>query len=709
MRWFRGRLVGFAATLPMLVVCAMAQDAPKAKETVEVSGRRPAVQNLVDRQSYSIEHDLQGATGSISDVLKNLPAIEIDALGGLSLRGDPNVTILIDGKVSPLLAGNRADALEQIPADTIDRVEIITNPSAEFKAEGSGGIINIITKKGSDAGYSGSVRVNVGNDGRLYGALSGAAKLGKLSLNARYSERRDIRYRTGSLTRTSGTQTVAQQTTAAKATRWSRWANLSAGLELNDRNTFDLELGYSGRGGRSNSIERDISGLPGAISDTSRTGLFHQYAGSNQAKFGYTHKFRTKGEEFEFEVSRGKHWEREPADYSNTDTATGLANYWQHQDFDQTELETEVDSSYVLPLESGAKLKTGYSLQDEGNHFQNNGLYRNAAMTSWAVDPTFFSNFALHRTIHAAYATYEDKFGAFGLMGGLRLEQEFLSTNERTLSQTHKSSDLRYYPSLHLTYDLTDTKQLKLSYARRVNRPDEEDLSPTRETRDAFNVRGGNPLLKPEEIDSIEAAYQYTGERLDALVTGYVRRTKNGITDVSYYISPTILLTTKDNLAKAITSGVEATANGDLFKGLKYRLTASAAYSELDPGAGSIYAKRSGLALNAKAGLDYQITLDDLVQFSANFSGKRLLPQGYRDPTFTASAGFRHSFSPGLAAVFTVNNLFDSFHYNTVWDSAGVLETNRRDQPGRVMFLGLVYTFGSASQDGEDNGPSGEE
>lgn len=560
MHVFRG--TGFAATLPFLAVCATAQQAPTAKETVEVAGRRPAVQNLVDRQSYSIEHDLQGATGSISDVLKNLPSIEIDALGGLSLRGDPNVTILIDGKKSPLLAGSRADALEQIPADTIDRVEIITNPSAEFKAEGSGGIINIITKKTSELGYSGAIRVNVGNDGRANVSLSGAGKLGKLSLSGSYSERRDIRYRTGSLERTSGAQAIADQTSSAKATRWARQAKLSAGTEINDTNELELELSYAGRGGRTNSTEHDISALAGAISDYGRIGLFHQYAGSNQAVLGYTHRFPTKGEVFKFEVSRGKHWEREPADYTNIDTVTGLADYWQHQDFDQTEMETEVNASYVRPLASGATFKTGYTLQDEGNRFQNNGLYRDTTMAGFASDPTFYSNFILHRTVHAGYATYEDKFGSFGLMGGLRLEQEFLSTNERTLSEVHKSSDLSYYPSLHLTYDLSDAKQLKLSYARRVNRPDEEDLSPTRETRDAFNVRGGNPFLKAEEIDSIEATYQYTGDSLDALVTGYVRRTKNGITDVSYYISPTILLTTKDNLARAIATGGRRPSTG---------------------------------------------------------------------------------------------------------------------------------------------------
>lgn len=135
----------------------------------------------------------------------------------------------------------------------------------------------------------------------------------------------------------------------------------------------------------------------------------------------------------------------------------------------------------------------------------------------------------------------------------------------------------------------------------------------------------------------------------------------------------------------------------------------NAAYSELDPGTSSLYAKRSGFNVSAKAGLDYQITQDDLVQVSANFSGKRLLQQGYRDPTFTASAGLRHSFNAGLSAVLTVTNLFDSFQYNTVWDAAGVREVNKRDQPGRVMYLGLAYTFGSSPQKSQENAITSEE
>ncbi len=704
---FRVWLTGCAAVLPLVAATAQQTpsqqaQAPKVRESVEVGGSRPAMQNLADRQSYTISHDLQSAAGSISDVLKNLPSIEIDALGGISLRGDPNVTILIDGKISPLLAGNRADALEQIPADSIDRVEVITNPSAEFKAEGSGGIINIITRKDAGPGYTAALRFNVGSEGRLNASATGGAKLGDFTLGGSFNERRDLRRSAGTSTRTSGNNQIASQSTTGRMRIAGRTARLGVGVELDDRNELELSAAYAAFSGHNQSSERNIS----LGSDSTRTNDGHLKHVSAQLSLEYAHDFATKGEKFKFEISRGTHWSRQIMDYITAETVTGAPDEWQWQNHKERETELEIDSSYVLPLASGATFKAGYSLEDEGNFFNTQALYRDSGMADWATDTDFTSSFTLGRAVHAGFATYEDKFGAFGLLGGLRLEQEFLSTNQVTMGEKHKSSSLRFYPSLHLTYALTDTKQLKLSYSRRVNRPDEEDLNPIREMRNAFNVQSGNPNLKPEEIDSIEAAYQYTGEDIDALITSYFRKTSKGITDVSYYISPTVLLTTKENLASGIAAGVEATANGKLFKDLGYRLTANVSYSEIDPGRTSLYGKRSGITWTGKAGLDYQITPDDLLQFSANYSAKQLLPQGYRKPTLTANAGFRHNFNSSLSGVFTVNNLLDSNEHNSILDSGGVREVSNRSHPGRVFYLGLVYRLGASqgNENGAENG-----
>jgi outer membrane receptor protein involved in Fe transport len=142
----------------------------------------------IDRKSYGVANDLAATTGSISDALRNVPSVEVDPQGAVSLRGDPNVTILIDGKPSTLFRGaGAALALQSMPADSIERVEVITSPSAEFSPDGSAGIINLITKRTRKAGRSGSVRLNVGNDGRLNGGLTAAYNSNRLTLSANLS------------------------------------------------------------------------------------------------------------------------------------------------------------------------------------------------------------------------------------------------------------------------------------------------------------------------------------------------------------------------------------------------------------------------------------------------------------------------------------------------------------------------------------------
>lgn len=674
-------------------------------ETVQVEARKPRAEVLPDRTIYTLDRDLQKSAGSLGDVLNDLPSVEVDAAGAVLLRGDANVTILIDGKPSPLVAGNRADALAEIPADSIERIEVITNPSAEFKANGSGGIINIITKKEKTPGAGGSIRSNIGNDGRMNVSASGHFSQGPVNLNASYGERRDVRLHAGSTVRSNGAQKLSSQDGAVKFIWGGRNAKLGAGIDIDPQNTIELEATYGGGSGRYTSQERDISDL----SDVIRSGFGHASRENAQASFNYRRIVAGTDEKFELELTRGTHWELGTVDYTDVVTATGTGVFWQKRSEKERETETEIAASYVLPLSGGALLKGGYKFSEEANLFDNNGLWRNGMTADWAVDNSLTSLFRSNQAIHAGYLTYENKFGSLGVLGGLRLEQERLSTNLVTTGERHRSSELGFYPSLHLTYALSDTRQMKFSYSRRVNRPNDDDLNPALQYRDAFNVRAGNPFLKSEEIDSAELAYRFVGKRVDAQLSGYVRLTNNGITDVSRYIDNTVLMTTKANLARAIASGIEATLNGEIAKTLSWRLTASGAYNEIDPGAASIYQKQSGLSWNAKAGLDWQMTPNDSAQFNVTYTGKRLLPQGYREPTITANAGLKHDFDNGLAAVFTVNNLFDSFQHNTVLDSPGVHEVQKRSHPGRILYFGFVYTIGAKDNGGENGGGAEEE
>lgn len=690
---FRYRLSLGVAVSAVMVVGASAQQA--APERVQVSGQRPAVQNLADRQVYTIQSDLQSATGSASDVLRNLPSVEVDVEGNISLRGDRNVTVLIDGKRSAMLAGSLGEALEQIPADHIEKIEVITNPSAEFKSEGSGGVINIVMKKSADADEAAMARLNVGNDGRFNTSASGSTKFGRYTVTGNLSYRRDVRYHTGDTQR--GNQS---QTTKAKNFRQGLQVRLGAEAEFDARNTLEATLFSRFSTGRID--RREFNRVLSGSLDTERLGEGLRKRDNLEASLEYTHAFARKGEVLRFELQRGFDWDNSRDTYTNL--LGGSANTLDFLQTRSSEVETEGQVSYVLPIADDSILKAGYNYQDELNDYSNFGRYFDGS--GWSIDADYTNRFVVDMTVHAAYATYDRKFGSLGVLAGLRLEDTVVTADQRTMGSKIENSYLDLYPTLHLTYLLGDNRQLRLNYSRRINRPDDEDINPSYEYHDAFNVSAGNPYLKPEQIDVIEAGYKYTNDKFDALLTGYFRRTHNGFTDVSRYISDTVVLTTRENLARAIDAGLEFTLNGDIVKDLGVRFSSTGYYSEIDPGALALGRARSGLAWSGKVSFEYKFTPDDQFQISGNYTARRLTAQGYRLPNFTANAGYRHTFSNGLSGVVTVMNLFDSHKDKTVLDTGAVREISVHRQNGRMLYAGLVFSFGGEGGSREEEQPS---
>lgn len=690
---FRYRFLLGVAASAVLASGASAQQSPT--ERVQVSGQRPSVQNLADRQVYTIQSDPQSATGSVSDVLRNLPSVEVDVEGNVSLRGDRNVTVLIDGKRSAMLAGNLGEALEQIPADHIEKIEVITNPSAEFKAEGSGGVINIVLKKNLDSDETLVARLNVGNDGRFNTSASGGTKLGRVGLTGNISYRRDVRYRTGETER----GTDQSQNTRTKNFRQGVQMRVVAEAELGDKDTLEAALFSRLSTGRIESHEWNW--LATSPSGRERIGDGRRKRDALEASLEYTHAFARKGEELRLELQRGFDWDNARDTYINR-AAVDTLDLLQTR---SSEIETEVRADYVLPFAEIGTLKAGYNYQDELNDYSNFG--RNFDGTVWTIDPDYTNRFVVDMAIHAAYVTYERKFGSFGILGGLRLEHTTVSADQRTMGLKIENSYFDLYPTLHLTYDVSDSQQFRLNYSRRINRPDDEDINPSFEYHDAFNISAGNPYLKPEQIDVVEAGYKYTTDSLDTLLTGYFRSTRDGFTDVSRYISDTVVLTTRQNLARAIDAGLEFAVNGDLTKDLGIRFSTTGYYSEIDPGALALGRTRSGLAWSSKASLEYKLTPEDQLQLSGNYSARRFTAQGYRLPNFTANAGYRHVFSNGLAGVVTVMNLFDSHKDKTVLDSGAMHEVSVRRQSGRTIYVGFVFSLGGGEgARSEDEQPS---
>lgn len=668
---------------------------------VTVTAAPNAFRGTIDSRSYSIADDLQTTSGSIADALKNVPSLEVDVQGNVSLRGDTSVTILIDGKPSGAFRGEgRADALQQMAADQIERVEVITNPSAAYDPEGGGGVINLITKKGRGAGGSGSVRANVGDMGRANGALSGSYNSNKLTVSGDTGFRKQNNKGESSDQRTqisgAGVQTQREQDGQTSQQNQSRNLRLNADYDPSKATRIGVEARHNSGENNSTSLDTyrgaDAAGTPLSLSD--RVGATRGERSSTDLSASYRHSFG-EGHEIVVDASMSKEANSRDRQYLNRSQLPPAADILERFRDSSDEAQDELKIDYSRPL-GAASLKAGYDLETEDNGYDNFGA-SGASSGSLTPDPRYTNRFRFQQTINAAYATYERALGDFTFQGGLRAEHVAIDVNQITSTQRENHDYTRLYPSLHLGYQLDDDQQLTASYSHRVRRPRPEDLNPYPVYQDPYNVRAGNPFLEPQETHSLEAGYQYRRSGGYYLATAFYRQSYNGISDVVRDIGGGVLLTTRANISESRSGGLELVANGKLTPKLAYSLNGSVYWSELQALAVS-NERRSGAAVNGRANLNWTPTANDLLQISAVANGKRLTAQGYNEPNTIVNLGYRHKINNRLTLMATAQDLFDTARFRTVVDTPTLKQTVERKPNFRSVFVGFTYSFGAATR-----------
>jgi outer membrane receptor protein involved in Fe transport len=687
--------------------------APAAKtiDTITVTGQsQNGYRSSIDRKSYGITNDLAATTGSISDALKNVPAVEVDVQGNVSLRGDSNVTIMIDGKPSTLFKGpGGAQALQSLPADQFERVEVITNPSAQFSPEGSAGIINLITKQTRRAGYSGSVRANVGTAGRRNFGLGGAYNSNKLTLSGDASWRRDPQHSVEAETRQdidpihgdtlnttslSTNRGVLEITNLRGGADWDpdQATRVSGELRYNDFRFHPDALTKLAATDQTGALAEQFDFVGNLVSDRENT------AGS----LNYRRKFDGDNDHVLNANFNREHTHEENDNISNTTFSVppNTPNLFRAQEGGNGLDQTEFKADYNRPMPHEGRLKTGYYYRLEDNDYDNKGL--TGTRPSDAVNDVNQTNHYHYRLqLNAAYATYEQPFGDVTVLGGLRLEDARIDTDQLTTRQEGRQAYTYLYPSLHVADRISDNQQVTLSYSERIARPGPQDLNAFRFVG-ITTARQGNPDLKPQITHSYELGWQFKDAGTFYIATLYYRQNTRGVTDVVVDIGNNILLTTKANLSQSRNAGLELVANGHLTKALSYNVSANLYWNEIDAshvplgpllGFGE---KRSAFTQGGRASLNWQATAKDLFQVNVQMNAKRLLPQGYQDPMTLVFLGYRHKFSDALSFVVTVQDPTDSYRQHTVLDTP-TLHRNVTDK-GRIQaaFFGLTYSFGAA-------------
>jgi outer membrane receptor for ferrienterochelin and colicin len=680
-------------------------------ESVVVTTQKLAVETLIDRKVYSVTADVQSTFGAVSDVLNAIPSVDVDPDGKVSLRGDSNVLILIDGKPSTQFSGSAAgDNLQSIPAKDIERIEVITNPPAQFKADGTAGVINIITRKKRPEGLAGSLQGSLGSGGRSVVGTDASYSSGPLTASVTGGFRHDVRQRMVDSDVHALATPVAQPLDSnsslnERIRRQVPMVGASAEYALDDRQSVRGSVNWMERGGLRTYTQLNNSATPSGVltSSSQRMSAGHDPETDHDEKLGFSRKLARPGEEIDISVHRSTSRQREHYDYTNDSFIPPAAPYYNNLNLREDRTTTELGADYALPFSKMQSLKLGYAFEQDDFRYGNAGNNVDPVTGIQMVDPNITNDFRFRQEINAGYASYQATLGAWSALAGLRAELTHTDAQQLTNNVSNSGSYFRIYPSIHVDRSLSDETTLSFGASRRVSRPDPSYLDPYVDHEYTPNLRSGNANLQPQYTQSYEVGYGFEGRGLAYQVTGYYRRNRDSVTDVTEYLGNGVSLTTKANLPKNDSAGLEFTSSGHIVPKLGYSLSGNLFYGQIDATALGVPGLRSTTGVDAKLKLDYRPTSADSVQLIVTRTDKRLTPQGYVSAINIVNVGYKRQIKTDLTGIVTVSDVFNGQRYERFESTPTFTGDYLRAVRGRVLYVGLIYSFGSTKKDKQAN------
>jgi len=630
---------------------APAKAAPAAKgktvEGITVTGGAPDSQTLIDRRSFTLGKDLQATTGSIADALRNVPSVEVDLQGNLSMRGDPNVTILVDGKPAPAFEGaGRAEALQQLPADQIERVEVITNPSAALTPEGSG-VINLITKKSRGVGRTGSVYVTAGSAGLKRAGGSFGYNSPKLSITGalagNYQRNKthghDVRI---AMDPGSGAETTSTNDFTGRNITRGPTGNLNASFTPSERDRFTGAYTYNELliyGHPADSFE--TVGPTGVVLNSQSRQAHRRF---EEIDTGYTagwkHAF-AENHELSLDLIHNQGRPRDNFVYTTLQAQPAPTFTIQDTRDHGIVSRDEVRLAYTRPMPGHGKLTLGYEFRSDDNVYTYHD-FRGFSVGTLVDQLGLANDYTYRQNIHSAYATYERTFGDLGVQAGVRVEDVSFRLHQYTAGVVVGQDYVKAYPSLHLSYRLDDDSKLTAAFTHRVQRPNSIFLNPLRYVYDVQNTQIGNPELNPADTTSYELGYQrkWAGEDLQANL--FYRNNQNEFTQALIPLGGGLFETTFLNEGSSKAVGVELNASGKITPKLSYNAGVTPYWAQVDSGNPAFGGARNVVTVQGRASLNWEATGDDLLQLQANGRGRVITAQGFFEPVWTLNFGWRH-------------------------------------------------------------------
>ena len=377
---------------------------------VKVTSKRSLLNTSIDRKIYNVGQDLMAQSGSAADVLKNVPSVEVDIDGGVSLRGSTEVMILINGKPSPLMGKSRAEVLQQLPSNTIERIEVITNPSARFRPDGTAGIINIVMKKNAKGGWNGTVVGNVGNNNRYNGSANLNYKTGKVNAFGTYSIRKDSRRRVNTTDRQEldglgGTTLFYSGQNLSPAKPFSHIASAGMEYKINEQNSVGISANFSHRDQIKNDITNNIYFNSNHVVTQQYDRLRYdpEYEIEKDATVFWQHNFAKEDHDLRVEYNKAVSDEQEDNHFTNKYYVPATSPSFDNTLITQRSKEHHITVDYSNPISENAKLELGYdgSFSNQNPVFY--GEYFDPARQKFIPDVVKSNKFIYYQSLNAIY------------------------------------------------------------------------------------------------------------------------------------------------------------------------------------------------------------------------------------------------------------------------------------------------------------------
>ena len=665
---------------------------------VVVTGEKEMIINNLDKKVINVDKDLTVIGGTGVDVVQNIPSVSVDVDGNVSYRGNQNIRILIDGKPSELLGLGSGDILSNIPATDIESVELVTNPSARYDPEGTGGILNIILKKKIAGGLNGTISATAGTGDKYNGSFNLSYRLPSINFFGSFDSRMSQNDTWGNSLRTNNFNNNVSYLDQSSDGIFERMGySFTTGVDYIPDNFNTITFSFRGR--RNSWDNNSLVQTTTLNSLNEITSYFERSSDNNRRMraFNYTlsykRTFDKKGAELTADVILGDFKMNRDENFLqrnfNANPSPSVQDEFRQQGLSENKnKQWTAQSNYINPIEGFGRIETGFKLTLKNFNSKNDYLNLETTTNNWINDLSRKTDFDYEENIYAVYGIYSNAIKDFKFQLGLRVEQAEVTGKEMLTQSSFNKEYIAAYPTVHLVQSLPSEQEMVLSYSRRVERPSNRILHPYVDRSDSLNISYGNPELDPEFINALELGYSKLFGRTALTSSVFYRNTTDAITYYTIIRDDGVTESTWRNLAKSTSYGLELTASSPVLSWLRTNASFTYFKNEFE-GFNIVSDDHSWMS---KINTTFMPSKDFNIQVNVNYDAPGVFYQSRRKEQFSTDFAMKKDFMDGqLSLTFRISDVFNTRKWESETFGPNFLTTSYRKFESRVAYLGISF------------------